>query len=103
VHDIEDGWPDWKDEPIMYYGHQVWGDVVANKETVESWRLPRETFAGGEMQIDLWERDGGWYNNNLLGTVWIAPGPLNVERTVRFGGPVQWYHYELRYKVVRMS
>lgn len=103
VHDIEDGWPDWRDEPIMYYGNEVWADVVANRSTVEWWRMPRATFTGTQMQIDLWERDGGWYNNNLLGTVWITPAALNDERTVRFGGPGQWYHYELVYKVVQIG
>lgn len=103
VHDIEDGWPDWKDEPIMYYSDQVWADVVANKETVEGWRIPRATFTGTQMQIDLWERDNGWYPSNMLGTVWITPGALNDERTVRFGGPGAWYHYELVYKVVQIA
>jgi hypothetical protein len=103
VHDIEDGWPDWWDEPRMYYGNQVFATSVPNRGTVPGWQMPRERFTGSQLQVDLMERDGGWYDSNHLGTVFITPGPLGQERQARFGGPGQGWHYELVYRVVQAS
>jgi hypothetical protein len=102
VHDVEDGWPDYWDEPRMYYGGQVWADVVRQGSTVNMESLPRATFTGTGMQVDLRERDGGWYDNNNLGTVWIPATPGQELRAV-FGGPGTWWYYELIYRVVQVS
>ena len=102
VHDVEDGWWDTYDEPRMYYGGQVWADVVREGSTVNMESLPRATFTGTGMQVDLRERDGGWYDNNNLGTVWVPATPGQELRAV-FGGPRNYYHYELIYKVVQID
>jgi hypothetical protein len=102
VHDVEDGWWDVYDEPRMYYGGQVWASVVREGSTVNMEDLPRATFTGTGMSIDLRERDGGWYDNNNLGTVWVPATPGQELRAV-FGGPHNYYYYELIYKVVEVG
>jgi hypothetical protein len=102
VHDVEDGWWDVYDEPRMYYGGQVWADVVREGSTVNMENLPRATFTGTGMQVDLRERDNGWYDNNNLGTAWVPATPGQELRLV-FGGPRTYYHYELIYKVVQID
>ena len=96
VHDIEDGWLDWKDEPRMYYGGAVWADVVSRGgyEGV----IPSVDFTGPTMRVDLWERDRDWVDSNFLGGETVTNQHLNGERTLRFQG--DWWEYELRYKVV---
>ena len=48
------------------------------------------------MQVDLRERDGGWYDNNNLGTVWFRR--RRGQDPGIFGGPRNYYHYELIYR-----
>jgi len=106
VHDTEDGWPDNRDEPRMYYGGQTWAGLVGNPWTVDGAELPTARFTGSTMRIDLWERDNGWTDHNLLGSVnvygEVTPG--GEERYAHFGG---WagsnWHYELVYRVAQVS
>jgi len=97
VHDIEDSWPDWRDEPRMYYGGAVWVDVVARGGYPGV--IPNVDFTGPHMFVDLWERDGGWSDNNHLGFAVVTSDLLGQEKLLRF--KTSWYDYEIAYKVVR--
>lgn len=99
VHDIEDGWPDWKDEPRMYYGGTAWADVVSRGGYPGT--IPAVTFTGPHMFVDLWERDGGWTDSNHLGFAVITSDLLGQEKLLRF--KTSWYDYEIAYKVVKAS
>jgi hypothetical protein len=96
VFDTEDGWLDSKDEPRMYYHTAVWADVV-QRGGYEG-EIPPVDFPGSEMRVDLWERDGGWVDSDFLGGETVTSQILDEERTITFQG--DWWHYELRYKVV---
>ena len=102
VHDIEDWWPDNRDEPRMYYGGHTWADVVYNRETVDGARMPTARFTGSAMRIDLWERDNNWLDNNFLGST-LVQASVNEERHVTFGSRTNGYEYELVYRVVQVG
>ena len=102
VNDIEDWWPDSKDEPRMYYGNAVWAAVVGRGGYDASQvGLTSTTFTGTAMSVDLWERDGSWTDNNFLGHATVTNDLLDQEKLLRFKGP--GYDYEIVYKVVQIS
>ncbi len=98
TYDIEDWWPDWQDEIAMYYGDQVFTASTWNGSVVYPGAT---TFTGTTLKVDLWERDNGWTNHNLLGSVTVSNTNLCLERTQTFLRPGD-YHYELVYRVERV-
>jgi hypothetical protein len=96
VDDIEDAWPDWADEPRMYYGGAVWADVV--QYGGYSGVIPPVDFTGSTMRVDLWERDRNWTDSNYLGGETVTSYNLGQEQELRFHN--YWWSYTLRYKVV---
>jgi hypothetical protein len=99
VYDIEDAWPDTKDEPRLYYGGAVWADIVGVGGYSGS--IEPVTFTGSTMSFDLWERDNGWTDHNHLGYTLVDTTQLNQERALRFH--TSWWNYEFTYKVERVS
>ena len=96
VYDIEDWW-DTHDEPRMYYGGAVWADSV--QKGGYPGVIPPVNFSGTMMSVDLWERDGGWTDNNHLGWATVTNDQLNQEKTLRFKSAGN-YDYEIAYKIV---
>ncbi|MGI5380439.1 hypothetical protein ACQEV2_40660 [Streptomyces sp. CA-251387] len=97
VHDIEDAWPDSRDEPRMYYGNAVWAGVVAKGGQITD--IPSVDFTGTSVSVDLWERDGGWTDNNHLGHQIATISQLDQELEMKFKS--DWWDYELKYKVIK--
>ena len=99
--DIEDWWESC-DEPRMHYnGSPGWAGTICNMGTVSGSSIPKTRFTSSGFELRLMERDGGW-DANHLGTTWISNAVLNEERTVNF---IKWndFHYEFKYRVVRVA
>jgi hypothetical protein len=91
VNDIEDAWPDWADEPRMYYGGAVWADVVSYGGYQGI--IDPVDFTGSTMRVDLWERDRGWTDSNYLGGETVTSQNLGQELELKFKS--YWWDYVL--------